>query len=538
MRTSTTDHLPGRPRSRPRTLRAGIVLAAVASLALACSSAPSGGDSPAPVGAVDTEAGLRVGHVGPIPSLDPTQQRLGTEQGATFLLYDRLTQLDNEFKVKPMLATSWEFAPDGSHLDFTLREGVTFHDGTPVDAAAVKASIERMKNTPGSTAAPLLADIASVEAVDPTTARLVLVPGRGAGLPAVLASYAGEVISPKAMADGRDLATAPGDAGSGAYVVRDFKPNEVVTLERAPSPYWDADAAKPKTIEIRYMPVASVGLNALRANQLDMVLTTATDVQATEQLAATGAVNSAKYSMLAPSHALFMNPTYPAFSDPRVRSAISHAIDRGAICRDFLAGNCDPAVQPYPERHWAYEPSLAPLLEFTPGKAKDELAAAGVSDVSFPLVFTAGSSYEGVATVIQSQLAEQGITVELMPLPSAEANSGYREGRYPAYLSTILSAADPSQLINTTLLAGLNGAEAVRDQITPIVDAANQPGLTQEQRAEQYGEVWTAIAESNAVIPVITNNVAWAYSPKLTGVDDLPWSWGGGFDVRYVAVTE
>jgi peptide/nickel transport system substrate-binding protein len=373
--------------------------------------------------------------------------------------------------------------------------------------------------------------------VDPTTVRLLLEPGRGAGLPAILASNAGEIMSAAAIADGRDLALAPGDAGSGAYLVTEFKPNEKVVFERAPRPYWDADAAKIRRVEIQYMPQASVGLNALRSGQLDMVLTTAADVESVQKLAASGAVQESEYSLLTPSHALFMNPAYPAFADARVRNAISQAIDRTAICRDLLAGNCDPRVQPYPDGHWAHDAGLDGGLQYTPGQAQQTLAAAGASNVRFPLVFTAGSSYETVAQVLQSQLAQSGITVDLMPLPSAEAFGGYREGRYPAYLTTVTAAVDPAQLMTSQFLGGYNGAEAVRAAVTPLALQANQPGLAQDQRAALYGRIWTEIDGSSSMIPVISNRVAWAYSPKVQGVDDLPWAWAGAFDVRYLAVT-
>lgn len=533
MSTSRDGHSSGLRSHRTR-IRSGIVLAAIAAMTVACSSS---GQGEAPEGNVDTGATLRIGHVGPVPSLDPTQQRLGGEQGATFLLYDRLTQLTNDYQVRPMLATSWEFAPDGSYLEMKLREGVNFHDGTPVDAKAVKASLERGKTQPGSTVAESLSDIASVKVVDATTVRLMLEPGRGAGLPAILASNAGEIISPKAIADKRDLSLDPRDAGSGAYLVTEFKPNESVALERAPGKYWDPRAAKVKRIEIRYMPQASVGLNALRSGQLDMVVTTATDVESVQKLAESGRVRKSEYSLLTPSHALFMNPSYPTFRDARVRNAISQAIDRAAICRDLLSGNCTPRVQPYPKGHWAHDAALDDLLQYTPDKAKQTLADAGATKVRFPLVFTAGSSYESVAQAMQSQLAKSGITVDLKPLPSTEAFSGYREGRYPAYLTTITAAVDPAQLMDTQFLGGYNAAEAVREAVTPVALRADKPGLPQDQRARLYGQIWNRIADSSSMIPVITNKLAWAYSPKVRGVDNLPWAWAGGFDARYLSKT-
>ena len=89
------------------------------------------------------------------------------------LLYDRLTRMGPNLKLEPMLATSWEFTPDGKTVTFHLREGVTFSDGTPVDAEAVRASLDRARNLPQSTVKGYLNMIERVEVVDPLTVRIV-----------------------------------------------------------------------------------------------------------------------------------------------------------------------------------------------------------------------------------------------------------------------------------------------------------------------------------------------------------------------------
>ncbi|MEU7814046.1 ABC transporter substrate-binding protein [Pseudonocardia sp. NPDC049154] len=483
---------------------------------------------------MDTEATLRILYAGPTQSLDPIKQNLTSSQPATFLLYDRLTRLANDFTVKPMLATSWEFTPDGSTLTLKLRTDVKFHDGTPVDAAAVKANIERGKSTPGSTVATQLSDVAAVEVLDPATVRLVLKPGAGAALPAVFASNAGEIVSPKAIADGRDLGQAPGDAGSGPYVVSTFKPSDTVSFERAPSTYWDTEAGSPKKVDITFTQAAATRLNAVRAGNADVAQINGPDVATADQLAQSGAFKVSKVSVLT-QQALYLRGTDPLFADVRVRQAISHGIDRDAIANQLLQGNCTPLVQPYPPGHWAHVDGLENTA-FDPDRAKQLVAEIG-TPITFPLTYPAGSSFEPVAQVLQSQLAAVGITATLTPLPPSDADAAYREGRTTAYVGSLAAVADPSQLIRTTYLGGYNAGDAVRDQITPLTQQAENPTLTQQQRGALYGQVWTTLADQAALVNICATKQDWAYRNPITNVDDMTWTWAGLFDARYVAVT-
>ncbi|WP_406416293.1 ABC transporter substrate-binding protein [Streptomyces sp. NBC_00873] len=519
-----------------RWIRPLAAIGVAASLTLACSAPSTGPGGPAAGGPADRGAALRIGYAGPTQSLDPAKQALPTSQPATFLIYDRLTALDDTFTAQPMLATSWQFAPDGSFLEFKLRGDVTFHDGTPLDAAAVKASLDRNKSLPGSTVAAMLADITSVEVVDPTTVRLHLKAGRGAGLPRVLSSNAGEIISPKALADGRDLASAPGDAGSGPYAVKEFRPNELVVLERAPGNYWDTKAALPKRVEISFVPAASTRINALRAGQLDVAHILGADIATAEKLADSGAFKALKVPVLS-QQALYLRSIDPKFADKRVRMAISLGIDRKAISAQLLGGNCEPLVQPFPVGHWAHAPGLEDRLAHDPERARRLLAEAGVTSLSFTLDVAASSAFEQVAQMVQSQLAPLGIKVELTPLPSGESDAAYREGRYPAYLGPVSAVADPSQLIAMSYLGPYGGAEAVRDTVKPLADKAEDPTLSQEQRGDLYRQIWTTVADEATLLNICSTKQMWAYAPKVTGVESMPWTKAGLFDARYLAVT-
>ena len=105
---------------------------------------------------LDLEATIRITTAAPGVSLDPHRERQSGDRDYTNLLYDRLTIINTDQSVAPMLAESWEFSDDGTTLTLTLRADATFQDGTPVDAAAVKANLERAQTLADGTVASFL----------------------------------------------------------------------------------------------------------------------------------------------------------------------------------------------------------------------------------------------------------------------------------------------------------------------------------------------------------------------------------------------
>ncbi len=155
----------------------------------------------------------------------------------TFPIYDRLLTLDRDLQLRPMIARTWSFAPDGRQLTLRVRADARFHDGTRVDATAVKFSLDRAKALPGSTAAASLTSIDAVTVVDGHTVLLAL--NRATSdLLFELAGPAGSIINPK-MATADLSQGTPDAAGSGPWVVSHFAPNDAVTYRRAPTRSWD-----------------------------------------------------------------------------------------------------------------------------------------------------------------------------------------------------------------------------------------------------------------------------------------------------------
>ena len=145
---------------------------------------PLGGDGELSTTApeVDPEGSIRFGYtLSPSQGLDPHKTSLSQDTVWLAPIYDPLIIEMPDASLVPGLATEWEFVDDNMGLQLTLREGVTFQDGTPFDAEAVKINIERAKTVEGSAVAPLLGAVDSVEVIDPLTVKMVLnAPGRHA----------------------------------------------------------------------------------------------------------------------------------------------------------------------------------------------------------------------------------------------------------------------------------------------------------------------------------------------------------------------
>jgi peptide/nickel transport system substrate-binding protein len=140
---------------------------------------------------------LRIGLAEDPDVLDPTLARSFVGRVVFASLCDKLFDIDEKLNILPQLASSYEWSADSKALTLKIRQGVTFHDGEKLDAAAVKFNIERHKNLPGSNRRGELAPVASVDVIDANTVRLNL-SAPFAPLLAQLTDRAGMMVSPKA----------------------------------------------------------------------------------------------------------------------------------------------------------------------------------------------------------------------------------------------------------------------------------------------------------------------------------------------------
>src|SRR5438093_8827219 len=160
-------------------------------------------------GAASAQSTLRIGLAEDPDILDPTLARTFVGRIVFAGLCDKLFDLDEKLNIVPQLATSYEWSSDHKALTIKLRQGVTFHDGEKLDAAAVKFNIERHKTMQGSNRRGELAPVASVDVIDDTTVRLNL-STPFSPLVSMLTDRSGMMVSPKAaQAAGQNFGAKP-----------------------------------------------------------------------------------------------------------------------------------------------------------------------------------------------------------------------------------------------------------------------------------------------------------------------------------------
>src|SRR5262245_25028616 len=269
-------------------------------------------------------------------NMDPVTANGIGDLPALVPVYDRLIDYANG-DYKPMLATSWQFSPDGSVLELKLRTDVKFQDGTVFDAAAVKANIERGQTNPKSNVKGFLRPIESVEVVDPATVRLHVTPGEGYGLLSSLSLLPGMMVSPAAM-NKPDLDQY--GVGTGPYVIKPgtFSPNDRSTFMRAPGTYWGGPDRQrlAEFEEIRFTD-ATTAENALKSGQIDVSMVP--DSEQMKRLESSGGFQTKLVETLNPMGIKF-NLNRPGVSDVRVRQAIAYAVDRDTLVATVLKGSC------------------------------------------------------------------------------------------------------------------------------------------------------------------------------------------------------
>jgi peptide/nickel transport system substrate-binding protein len=406
----------------------GLLLAA--GLAAGACGGPSG--SPA------TGRTLRIGQYWPPTSLDPGKAG-GESQLFLQPAYDPLIYRAADGSYQPRLATAWRYLGTGNTaFEISLRDGVTFSDGSPLTAEALKGSIEHFRRSAGQAAA-FLAPIATMTAQGPLVLRLTLNQPHPL-LPALFTQdfLAGDVIGPAGVADPARLAT--GTVGAGPYVLL---PGETVANDHytyGPNPkYWNAEGRFYDRITVKVLPNENTALAALKTGQVDVV-------QGSYAIA--GGAKAAGLKV-ASSPAIVMGlqlndragTLCRPLGDVRVRQALNYAVDRVKITAALLGEYGIPVDQPSAPAQDSYNEQ--PFYTHDPGKARQLLAEAGAGGgFELPVVIPSTPAFPGdMAQAIASDLQQVGVTLRITAKDPAAANAALTQfpassmgwGALPAY---------------------------------------------------------------------------------------------------------
>ena len=377
---------------------------AIAALAL---TGCSGGGSDSGDGGDATGGTLTLGAIIEPLTLDPSGAEWGNRAPYYQAMYDTLLVATPEGTIEPWLATEWEYNDDNTVLTLTLRDDVTFSDGTELTADVVVENLQRFKDGT-SPDASYFANVDTFEAVDASTVAITL----SAPDPSML-NYltrdAGLIASSEAIAAG-DLATNP--IGSGPYVYDAAASVPGTSYRYTANPdYWNPDVQHYDDLVINVLADATAQLNAIRAGEVNAIKIASSENLA--EIEGAGWTNNANEldvaSLLLLDRGGEMNE---ALGDVRVRQAINYAFDREGLLQALENGYGTVTGQMFPESSAAYDPELDDYYGYDPEQARELLAEAGYPDgftLSLPSSQLLGAT---TATLQEQALADVGITVE------------------------------------------------------------------------------------------------------------------------------
>ncbi|MCE0763047.1 ABC transporter substrate-binding protein [Pseudonocardia kujensis] len=342
-------------------------------------------------------------------SWDPVTSSTGNDINTISLVYASLTQLDEKGTARPGLAESWTYNADGTAVTFVLRPGLTFTDGTPLDADAVRQSLLRGKTQQNSLLKDQLATISDITADDPAHVTLHLA-APDYQVPNLLAGKTGAIVSPAAFTkDPGAIPTAP--VGAGPFKFESFVPESKATLVKNPG-YWDAGDVKIERLELTAGTDPTSVIAAVQSGALDVATITGRQV---EQAKAAGLEVDVVDSFTV--NQVDVHSGLAPLTDRRVVDALKYAVDRQAIIDVTNGGIGKVTYQPFPQGYVAYNPALDQAYAYDPTKAKAMLAAAGYAPGSLSLTVTVNSVAQSTAELVQQQLQAVGVNATIKVVP-------------------------------------------------------------------------------------------------------------------------
>jgi peptide/nickel transport system substrate-binding protein len=364
-------------------------------------------------------------------------------------LYDTLVIRDRDNQIHPLLAQSWETAEDGTTVTMVIREGLIFHDGTVLDAAAVKATFDRFKEH--GTSSPIYAGIEEIEAVEVLDAHIVRF--RFAAPTAVFWStitmpYAG-IVSPASITD---VETGEGEylIGSGSFRLASWERGQRITLERnadyawGPPIYENQGAPHLAALVFEVIPDTNTQLAALQTGEVDVLF-----VNQPEHLAELAGHPAIELEEIVLNSLVYLgyNNQKPPLADVAVRHALTRAINQDEIVELALGGLGEPAFSPLPPTLEGFDASLeAEAPAYDPAQAQALLSEAGFEQtadgtwqregevLALELLTSTRPPNANIAAILQSQFKAIGVPVTIQQLDGKAVMEATSSGAFDLLL--------------------------------------------------------------------------------------------------------
>ena len=505
-------------RSRTRT---GRMLGAVVSASFLALTACSGGEGVDVNGGEGNgegegaQGGTLVAAISAQPDqLDPHMTTAYPSFQVLENVYDTLVVPDASGEFQPSLATEWETSDDGLTWTFTLREGVTFHDGSEFDSADVVYSFNRIIDEELANAFRF-ASVESIEAPDPSTV-VINVTEPTPYLLDTVGGFKGMSIVSENAAEEFDLVNEAN--GTGPFTLEDYSGSGVSLA--AFDDYWGEEGPYLDGVEFQFVSEPTTALTSLQTGEVHW--TDNIPPQQVEELQGGDAVEvettpSVDYWYMALNHQV------EPWDDVEARQAIAYAIDRESVVQAAKFGAASINQTAIPEQSiWYHE--YAPF-GYDPQQAQRLLDSAGVSDGQ-TLELMATTEYpetSATAQVIESNLEDVGIDVQISEPDFADWLRRQGEGDFDALLLGWLGNLDPFGFYEAQHRC--EGANNAQGYCNPDVDQLLDQGRTetdQEQRKTFYDQAAEIIVDEVSYLYLYNPDVVHAWVPGLSGYETRP----------------
>jgi len=426
-------------------------------------------------------------------SLDPALVAQPSGFSVINSIFDNLVERDYSGALVPMLAESWSY-PDPTTIEFKLRQGVTFQNGEPFNAASVKFSIDRLLD-PGLNS-PLRGGwpqtFQGVEIVDDSTVRFHFSAPEATIFDTLAQSAA--MVPPAYYSSNSEDFLASHPVGTGPYKFVESVRDDHTTLAANPN-YWGTATYKGtpqvQTVVFRTVPDASTRVSDLLNGTADMIFDVAPDDIDTVRGRAgdgfqivTGNADKLQFVQFMPKQA-----TDP-LADRRVRQALNMAVDVNAIVANLFKGLGQRQSSPIMQGALGYDPNVAPY-DYNPTYAKQLLAAAGYPNGFSATMDLANSDSPDEALAVIGQLQQIGVTVQPRTFDVGTFNTNWSQDKSgDMRMARWAGLQDPAVFLNfTTVCGGLLGDQFACDQ--DATNLAKQAASTfdQDSRAGLYSQI-------------------------------------------------
>lgn len=530
------------PTAAPESTEAAPTSAPEATAAPEATTAPEATAAPVEAGAT-----LRVGIGAEPETLDPGDAVMVQEQFVLINLFDSLLSMGPDASLHPALALSWQPNDDYSEFTFDLRKDVTFHDGTPFNAAAVKASFDHIMSDAvlESGGKTLLQDHQYVETVvvddDTVTVKF------GASYPTFLRDAARQwlsISSPTALETyGAEYGRNP--VGTGPFKFVRWESQTEIVLERNPDYNWGPEYAAHSGpallggLTFRILPDAATRLTAIETGEVDVVADPPSlDAIA---LADAGTVEIKTFAQPGIPAIMMINTEKAPTNDLAVRKAMLLAINQDELVATAFKSLGIPTYGVLSPTTWSYDEASASTYRYNLDEAKRLLEEAGWVDtngdgirekdgVNLTIDYPTSPVWEeAFSELLAGYLQLAGFEVTLRPMDDAGIVNELGAGNY-SMMYIYWVRADPSPLRVLFHSENINGGAAYSRFADAELDAALADGDVQTDEAKRLQDYVTAqkiIMDNALVLPMFTVNSVYLITPSVKDftfdLEGYPW---------------